>query len=171
MLKRITRFLLLLFGLSILGCQPKQAGDFAIYLLDKDIPSADLFKIELQQLPLEKQPILTDADILSYNRDTHEMELTETAYRRIQQLFSTPIKVSGIPFVVCVNNEPIYAGAFWTPLSSLSFDGVVIMQPFGEDDHRLRIELGYPGLDLFVGIDPRSDSRMINVLESTGKLQ
>jgi len=170
MLKKLTWFLLLVLALSLLGCRSTQAGGFAIYRLAKDIPSADLSKFNLQDLPLEEQPILSDADLISYDRATHEMELTDAADRRIQHLFSTPVQVSGMPFVLCVGNKPIYAGAFWTPLSSLSFDGVVIMQPFGEDGHHLRIELGYPGPDFFLGEDPRADPRIMKALESTAKL-
>ena len=171
MLKILLRFFLLLFGLSSLGCQPRQIGGFAIYLLAKDVPSADLYTTDLEQLSLEGQPILSDHDLISYDGATHVMQLTAAAYRRIQQLFSMPVDVSGIPFVVSVGEEPIYAGVFWTPLSSLSFDGVVIMQPFGEDDHRLRIELGYPGPDFYGGKDPRADPRIMESLESSGKLK
>ena len=82
-----------------------------------------------------------------------------------------PVKVDGIPFVVCVGEQPIYAGAFWTPLSSLSFDGVVIMQPFDTDGTTIRIVLGYPGQDAFTGSDPRADDRVMKALEAAGKLK
>jgi hypothetical protein len=166
-----SRYLLLLVALSLIGCQSKPTGGFAIYLLAEDIPSAELSNANLQDLPCAEQPILSESDLVSYDPDDHEMELTDSAYRRIQQIFPTPVRVSGIPFVVCVGDEPIYAGAFWTPLSSLSFDGVVIMQPFVEGDHRLRIELGYPGSDFFIGKDPRPDLRIMKALEASGKLK
>jgi hypothetical protein len=98
------------------------------------------------------------------------MELTATAYRRIQELFPIPVKVNGIPFMVTVGSEPIYAGAFWTPLSSLSFDGVVIMQPFSPDETVIQIALGYPGSDATTRGDPRSDPRVMEALRAAGKL-
>jgi len=89
---------------------------------------------------------------------------------QVQQIFSTPVKVNGIPFVVCVGTERIYTGAFWTPLSSLSFDGVVIIQPFNKDETTIQISLGYPGSDMFTGRDPRVDKRILYVLAQDGKL-
>jgi hypothetical protein len=81
---------------------------------------------------------------------SHEIKLTTEAYEKIQQLFTLPTEVRGIPFVVCVGTDRFYAGAFWAPVSSNSFDGIVI-----------RIGLGYPSPEAFMGIDPRSDQRMV----------
>jgi hypothetical protein len=99
------------------------------------------------------------------------LELTDAAYRRIQALFVTPVKVSGLPFVVCVGAERIYTGAFWTPLSSLSYDGVVILQPLSTDTKHIQIELGYPAPEAFTGNDPRADPRITHALEVAGKFK
>ena len=122
-------------------------------------------------LPRQEQPILTTRDITCYNLSQHEIELTDNAYRRIQQLFSTPVKTDGIPFVVTVGEIPIYTGAFWTPLSSLSYNGIVIMQPMEPGGNLIQIELGYPGPDFFGGIDPRSDPRILDALQQSGKIK
>lgn len=152
------------------GCQPREIPEFAIYLLADDRPATELSGFDLKDIALQEQPILTGKDLLSYKRLTHEMELTATAYRRIQELFPIPVKVNGIPFMVTVGSEPIYAGAFWTPLSSLSFDGVVIMQPFSPDETVIQIALGYPGSDATTRGDPRSDPRVMEALRAAGKL-
>jgi len=39
------------------------------------------------------------------------------------------------------------------------------------DRHVIRLELGYPGPDCFVGQDPRSDPRILDALESASKLR
>jgi hypothetical protein len=99
------------------------------------------------------------------------MDLTPEALARVQQVFPTPVRVGGIPFVVCVGRERIYAGAFWTPVSSLSFDGVVILQPFATDETTIQISLGYPAASFFAGQDPRSDPRVMQALTAAGKLK
>lgn len=170
MFKNITFFfIILVFALS--GCQPEKSDHFAVYLLAQDIPTADLSRTDINQLILESQPLISSDDIVSYEKTTHTIELTQDAYTRIQQLFSTPVRVSGIPFVVCVGKERIYTGAFWTPLSSLSYDGVVIMQSFDTTATSIQITLGYPGQDFFSGNDPRSDKRIMDSLEQDNKLK
>lgn len=171
MLKKAYLFFILVFALVTPGCQPRENGDFAIYLLAQDVASVELAKVDLDQLALEEGPIISAEDIVTYDQTTHEIELTQAAYARIQQIFPLPVKVDGIPFVVCVGEQPIYAGAFWTPLSSLSFDGVVIMQPFDTDGTTIRIVLGYPGPDAFMGRDPRADERVMKALQAAGKLK
>jgi hypothetical protein len=53
----------------------------------------------------------------------------------------------------------------------LSFDGVVILQPVSEDGTRIRIELGYPGPDVFSGKDPRADAQVMAALRVADKLR
>jgi len=153
------------------GCTSSTTGEFSIRLLALDIPPAEMSKVDLDSLRLQEQPIISIDDIMAYSKETHEIELTAPAYERIQQLFSLPVDVDGIPFVVCVGRDPVYAGAFWTPASSLSFDGVVIMQPFEANKHTIRITLAYPTPEAFSGTDPRSNPKVLQALELAGKLK
>ena len=99
---------------------------FAIYLLAEKLPPAEVARADLGTLKLEGEPILSTEDIVAYISGTHQITLTPSAMERLGQL-KVPVSGAGIPFVVCVDKEPIYRGAFWSPLSSLSFDGVAIM--------------------------------------------
>ena len=124
----------------------------------------------LDELPLQASPIISQDDILTYDGDSHVFTLAPAAMER---LAGWALPIAGSPFVVTVDGRPIYAGAFWTPLSSLSFDGVVLLtgpdgSPFGDD---FRIELGYPGPDFFNGEDPRGDPRILAALDAGGKLR
>jgi len=157
-------------GLALGGCGAKPGG-FALFLLADDRPATALASVSLADLPLHDEPLLTDEDLAWYDEATHEMELTPDGYARLQQVFPTPVRVDGIPFVVCVGRERIYAGAFWTPVSSLSYDGVVIMRTFAQDQTTIQISLGYPGTSFFTGQDPRSDTRVMQALASAGKLK
>jgi hypothetical protein len=155
----------------LMGCIPSRARGFSIYLLADEVPATELSIVDLNDLELQEEPILSIDDIIAYSRETHEIELTAEAYERIQQLFTLPAKVRGIPLVVCVGADRIYAGAFWTPVSSISFDGVVICQPFDLDKRVIRIVLGYPCPEAFTGKDRRSDLRVLQSLEAVAKLK
>ncbi len=160
----------LLLSLFAASCGRADQGEFAIYLLKEPMTAAQALARPLGSLQLGER-IIANPDIVSYTRATHEIELTAQAYARVQELFKLPVEVAGKPFVVCVGNERIYVGAFWTPLSSLSFDGAYILQPFEPDRRTIRIDLGYPSREAFTGQDPRADPRIMQSLEMAGKLR
>ena len=162
--------LLLTLGLALGGCVGRSGG-FALYLLADDRPATALAGSDLADLPLRDQPLLAEEDLAWYDGETHEMALTPEALARVQQVFVTPIRTNGIPFVACVGQTPIYSGAFWTPLSSQSYDGVVILQLLGADQTTIQLSLGYPGPFDFTGEDPRSDPRVLEALEEAGTLR
>ena len=175
----------LLFMFCWLGlvsaCQQKRSEhEFCIYLLADDIPAIKLSSADLSRVVLEEKPLIgwathrhvVVAEIMSYKWVTHEIELREIAYQRVQQLFASP-EVNGIPFAVFVDKQPIHLGEFWTPLSSQSYDGVMIMQPILQDRFIIKVEqragglpgLGYPGTDFYTGKDPHYDPRIRETLE------
>jgi hypothetical protein len=134
---KLSLLLIVIFALSSSACQPSKEDGCAICLLSQNISSTELAQIDIDRLPLESEPVLPNDDIISYDRTNHIPELTQAAARRVQKIF--PVPVNGIPFVICAENERIYTGAFWTPISSISYDGVVIMQPSDAQDMTLQI--------------------------------
>jgi len=168
-LTRVAWFCLLAFMLA--ACGAKKDKGFALYMVSGISDPRQVDEADLADVPLEEKPLITEADIISYNPETHQMELLEEAYARVIDLFSLPVDVDGLPFVVAVAGEPIYSGAFYTPLSSISYSGVVVMQPLGENARTVSFGLGYPGAGVFAGSDPRSDSRIINRLRTVNKLK
>jgi hypothetical protein len=163
MLKKLFLLLIIVYAITSSACQPSKDDGFAIYLLAQDIPATELSRIDINRLNLETKPIISNDDIISYDKTNHIIELTQATYTRVQQIF--PIPINGMPFVVCVGNERIYTGAFWTPISSISFNGVVIMQPYNAKNTTIQITLGYPGPEFFTGNDPRADLRILKALE------
>jgi len=112
------------------------------------------------------EALISSSDIYSYSSETHEIELTTSAADRIQQ-----INLSGKAFVVCVDQQPIYSGAFMSAYFSRTFDGVVIMWPLVNNNGKtIKIGLGYPGKEFFIGEDPRSDSKILGCLDLYNKL-
>jgi phosphate transport system substrate-binding protein len=150
------------------GSRPDET--FAIYLVDRETSAAQLSKIALQNLELEETPILSADDVVAYVWESHEVELTPSAYDRLFE-FSDSMSTSGRPFVVCVGSQRVYAGAFWMPFSSQSFDGAAVV--LGPSDARtIRIQPGYPeSPDLFLWLDPRSNPRILRSLGEAGKLK
>ena len=149
--------------------RPARAEDegFAIYLTAGALNVAQVAAADLAQVPLAETPLIATDDMRAYLRARHEIELTPEAYDRVREL---AIPVGGRPFVVCVDGHPVYWGAFWTPLSSASFSGVVIMQPLGAVGHTIGVELGYPSAQAFQGEDPRGAAEIMDALARAGKL-
>ncbi|MGD9115804.1 MAG: hypothetical protein PVJ61_01280 [Dehalococcoidia bacterium] len=154
----------------VAGCDtsetPEDTGDFAIYLTKNDIPAEEMPVLSYVE-PAE-QPLISLDDIVVYDWDTHRIELTADAYQRLED---TTLTTLGTSFLVCLDRSPVYWGAFWTPISSRSFDGVVILvPPFEEPENTIQIQLGYPSPDFYSGEDPRSNADIMQSLEQAGKL-
>ncbi len=144
-----------------------EVNGFAIYLFAQNPPPEQ--PAILSQLELEDEPLLSMNDVVAYSRATHEIELTSSGYEKIHGL---SVPVSGKSFAVCVDGQPVYAGAFWVGYSSISFDGIVIDTIRATKEHPvIQIQLGYPGPTFFHGDDRRSDPRVLQALERAGKLK
>jgi len=148
------------------GCNSAKAEGFAIYLTRDDIPPSNMEA--LSHVEIAEQPIISIQDILAYNAQTHEMKLTDDAFERISQL---EVPVRGKSFLVCVDKAPMYWGAFWTPISSMSFDGVTIWKPLSSEEPKIiTLQLGYPSSSFYGGEDPRNNAEVMKSLEQAGKL-
>jgi len=143
---------------------PAEEG-FAIYLSRDDISPAKLDM--LSHIEIAEQPFIGADDIVSYNEQTHELKLAKSAFSRILAL---EVPTTGKTFVVCVDKSPVYAGALWTTVSSQSFEGITIWQPYSmAEPYIVTLETGYPsGADS--GDDPRNKPEIIDALKNAGKL-
>ncbi|MEM2103963.1 MAG: hypothetical protein QW717_03630 [Candidatus Bathyarchaeia archaeon] len=110
--------------------------------------------------------VISDEDIVSYNRTSHEIRLTVGGVEKIKAL---KVPVTGIPFVIKINGREIYAGSFWTSFSSLSYSGIVI-DTLKIQNYTIKIEKGYPSSAFFKGVDPRNNSEIFNYFQEKGKL-
>lgn len=164
-MRKPTILLILLNFILISGCAITKKSEFVIYLATQDISCYGLSKIDLSDIKFEDTPIISSDDIISYYKKTHEIKLTASAFERIEQL---DIPLRGRVFVVCVDRNPIYAGAFWNPISSVAFPCIIIMKPFRATDKCI-IQL-QPS-PVFEGEDPRSDQRIFQSLKRRGKLR
>jgi hypothetical protein len=148
------------------SCSAPNHKGFAIFLTKGDIPPAQM--PTLSHVDIAEQPVIAMNDIITYNAKTHEITLTAKAFDRISSL---EVPVRGKSFMVCVDMKPIYWGAFWTPISSISFDGVTIWKPLSSQDPKvIKLELGYPSPSFYKGEDPRNNAEVMKSLEQAGKL-
>jgi hypothetical protein len=163
---KLTALAMVVLTLLVGGCTTAEDEAFAIYLTREDIPPAQMEA--LSHVDIADQPIVSTKDIITYNAQTHKLKLTDTAFERISQL---DVPVRGKSFLVCIDKTPIYWGAFWTPLSSMSFDGVTILKPLSSQEPKtITLELGYPSPSYYRGEDPRSNREVMRSLEQAGKL-
>jgi hypothetical protein len=151
----------------LLNGYPTVKGEgFAIYLTKGNISPAQI--PVLNHVDIEEQPIIEICDIIVYNANTHEITLTANAFNRISNL---EVPGRGKSFIVCVDRKSIYCGAFWTPISSISFDGVIIWKPLSSQESKvIKLELGYPSSFFYGGEDPRINPEIMKSLEQDGKL-
>ena len=171
---KITQILLgsLLVLSTLVGACSSQTSNegFAIYLTKDNVPPSQMEA--LSHVNLADQPIISLNDIIHYDWATHEIELTSAAYQKLDAMH---FPTNGTSFLVCVDRQPVYWGAFWPSYSSQSFDGVTIAtSPFLHESegasNTIQISLGYPGSSFHQGVDPRSNQQIMDALVKAGKL-
>ena len=163
-------FTLLACILPLLACQhghnsaPVQAS-LGVYLTRDNVPPS-ILNI-LSHVEPSDEPLFSIDDITSYSWSTHVLHISDRA-QHILDTLSVP--VSGKTFCVCINRLPKYCGAFWSPISSISFVGttILIQRPMPDS---LRIGRGYPTDRDSTMPDPRNNSEVEAALRSAGKLQ
>jgi len=128
---------------------------FAIYLVKEHYTS-------LENTELEPVPLLTEHDIVSYEWNNHLVNLNESGAAKIP-------KEGGKEFIVVVEGQRCYRGAFWSSVFSSSYPYPII--DVIKRDGAINIERAYPSAKFATGDDPRSDIRIKQALESMGKLK
>jgi len=120
---------------------------------------------DLEKLPREKTPFLTQGDIVSYSLSKHSMILQEGALNRLKGI---EIGITG--FVACVNGKPMYAGKIWSGRLSASCPEIVLMVPVVPSEPVL-LQAGYPGPEYFTGNDQRANKAIVESLKAAGKIK
>ena len=178
--------LILLVPFIFGGCNQKEkipiGEGFEIYLTRYNFPPAKLnesiyYDIDDKahlEFDLEDEPIINMNDIILFtfgDFSPPRFTLTSEAYKRLMKL---KVPTSGLSFVGCVDKVPIYSGAFWTPISSQSFDGITIILPQPPREYReantIDITAGYPSDHFFRGRYFVGDARITKSLHKAGKL-
>ncbi|CAG0956605.1 hypothetical protein ARNL5_00563 [Anaerolineae bacterium] len=138
--------------------------ELAIHTLqDTTLSAFAVWGMPLDSLKLSSKPFFTIDDVTSYRWSTHEFTVSAAVDSQLAALKWVHGHTGGVPFVVVVDGEKIYLGAFWYAYSSLMpqvpyID--VILEP-----HKIRYSASSQWVD-----DKRSDPRIYQVLKSAGIL-
>lgn len=118
-------------------------------------------------------PIVSYNEIVSYDTASHVIELAFSRDSLRSRLGG--VSVYGKPFLITLDSEKIYGGWFWSSVSSVPCDWVVInIYPLSSDSlkaNEIKISLGYPGENFFQGEDPRKNKNIIDRLIKDGKVK
>lgn len=133
-------------ALGTIRVEVVRVGGFGIYMIE----SGEL--------------VISDLDIIYYNKTSHEIQLTDAGIEKLEGL---KVPLNGTGFMIKVEGREIYRGAFWSPISSLPYHGVVIETLVNKNI--IKIEAGYPSSQ-FQGEDPRNNTKIFDYLEKVGKL-
>lgn len=74
----------------------------------------------LNTLTLSEKPLFTSNEMEYYIWNEHTFSLDTNILKNFHDYVDSNISVTGIPFVVTVNDERIYLGAFWFGYSSIA---------------------------------------------------
>jgi len=122
--------------------------DFGIYLLDDEL-------------------VISGDDILSYNKTSHEIKLSQQGIDRL-----TKLELVRNPFEVKLGNRVIYNGSFWSAILSSTYSSAVIIDVLliqSGSTSTLKIDPCYP-IQQCEGQDPRNNPEIFEYFQRTGKL-
>jgi hypothetical protein len=148
-------------------------SSFAIYLpcepVDRSITGTG--GGDWSAIRLSESPLLSSADIVSYDFESHSMRLRSDALAKIPR---PPCE--GAPFVIVANGQRIYVGAFTTLISSMpcALPSIVVdrrLLATNQAQTTFIIERAFPDPSFGVGPDPRGDPRIRRALAALHKLR
>ncbi len=179
-MKNIITILVLLFFFSLLySCNQNNitgttADDKGLnfYLLKDSTLSANgiiINKTDISRLELSEKPFLSYKDIITYKWQEHLISLDTQKVAEINNFCKTKINVDGLPFIVKVNNERIYLGAFWFELSSKPSLVPYIEIKLSEKPTTGILKINKARREIIP--DPRTDSRIYETLKKYNILQ
>lgn len=172
---KTTGILLVLFSLVFFSCSENNINEdnsgtgLEFYLLaDTSQHISGIIETEIRNLELTDEPFLTYRNIQYYNWDEHVFTVDSSASELILKICNEYASVQGIPFVVTVNSERIYIGAFWFLYSSIAPPVPYIEAPFGKTSNQRKFRINKQWYE--TNVDKRNDKKIYNSLNSYGLL-
>ena len=145
---------------------------WGIYLLeDPGIDAAQAAGMPLESLNLKFEPQIDLGGIGYYSGSSHTMHIGHwlSSGHLLRDL--PEVGVRGVPFVVAVDEQPVYLGAFYSSLSSASFDHpVILIDELEQTTNSAVIHRSYPPGHQPDTPDPRSAPGIFQLFREAGKL-
>jgi hypothetical protein len=116
---------------------------------------------------LEDELVVSGNDILSYNKTSHEIKLSQEGIDRL-----TTLELVRKPFEVRLGDRVIYNGSFWSAIISSTSSSAVIIDVLliqSGSTSILKIDPCYP-IQMCEGQDPRNNPEIFEYFQRTGKL-
>lgn len=148
-------------------CSTESTNKLAIHLATNSVSQASIISgtAKPEGIRLVPEAIISDRDLLAYDRSNHSFRLTAEATARVHEVCRKRLQT---PFVLLAGGERIYVGVFTSPLSSISAAVPSITLWFSESEtNNFRIERGYPAPSASPPEpDPRSDARVLRAINT-----
>jgi hypothetical protein len=144
---------------------------FAIYLVDSGELVLSDHHIETYRRGVHFYEDDTDTHVIELNKEGIEKWNSYMTYELTPELNETLYKKD---FILKIEGEEIYRGKFYSMVSSMIYEGVVILDALFklDDDHNcIRIDYGYPTSGFATGEDLRNSPEVIDCLERQGLLE
>ncbi|HBL75174.1 MAG: hypothetical protein A2W90_05850 [Bacteroidetes bacterium GWF2_42_66] len=162
-----------IIGLVFNSCEKNNLdsvkGNVEFFLLESYETIGNSCQIDESTVITKAEPLISYADLISYNPDHHVFELSSEAKAAIQNIHHT---VFGNAFAIKADNILIYTGYFWPGYSSLGCNWVTIDPLMIGLDNAIEVKLGYPGTIQGQEFeDRRNDQRILNIFKRDHKLE
>ena len=92
----------------------RKKGRICLYLLAGTANTPEVLPVGLENLRLRGEPLLRDADFVSYDAMRNELRLTAEARAKLPK----NVDLNGVPFVLVVDGRRWFLGSFYNPISS-----------------------------------------------------
>jgi hypothetical protein len=168
-MKQINIISIILLSVFISSCTENnvtestlQEGINFYFLKDSTITANQISAQNIYDLKIADKPFLTYKDLLYYNWEEHSFGIDSNKAKVIQNICESRPTVFGIPFIITVDQERIYLGAFWYSYSSLAptFPYIDALFNLGQTPQVLSIQKSWDSTKP----DLRSDKRIYNAL-------
>lgn len=165
-MKKTLLFFLALTLLTGVGCKQVQKQSTSVSTKNPDF---GIYLVKNNQL------LISQDDVVSYNPDTYTFKLTDEAVKRLDSYSvygenRTPKMDNGLyqqEFSMMLNDTVLYAGVFWSNVSSLSHEGLVLLDStMFPTTKELTIAASYP----VGGVLSTRQSSLREYFKSIGKL-
>ncbi len=123
--------LLIITGCSPAASESAQPAKFAVYFTDTN------------------EIVFSEDDLLAYDDTTDTFSFTDDAVKRLKPQTTPPTLDDSLyqkPFTVKIGNEEIYTGKFWSGVSSMSENGIIMLDTLmlSPKNNTLTVYRNYP---------------------------
>jgi hypothetical protein len=166
--KLVWASILAVVGISLAGV----AGAWWVYNENSLVPKQDEgFVLALNDGSV---PLLSDADIVSFNLTSQEIAITDNASERLANLGNGLYNFSSV-YIFSVNGEEVYQGIFRSVIMSAvpSSPKIAILYPsfdyLTNEENNHAIRLFYPNFEV-PGIQTENNAKLVAYFQGAGKV-